>query len=170
MGGYVTFALFRRAPRFFRGMILADTRPQADTPEGIEGRKRMLGLLESGGASAVADEMLPKLLGDTTRRERPEVADRVRALIRSSSTPAIAGMIEALMTRADSTPVLRSIHCPTLVVVGDQDTITPPALSREMHQAIARSELEVLAGVGHLANIENPTAFNAALARFLERF
>jgi 3-oxoadipate enol-lactonase len=170
MGGYITFALFRRAPRFFRGMILADTRSQADTPEGVEGRKRMLALLESRGPSGVADEMMPKLLGETTRRERPEVADRVRALIQSSSTPAVAGMITALMTRPDSTPLLKSIDCPTLVLVGDEDTITPPALSREMHQAIVRSELEVLRGVGHLANIEQPTSFNSALARFLERF
>jgi 3-oxoadipate enol-lactonase len=114
--------------------------------------------------------MMPKLLGETTRRERPEVADRVRALIQSSSTPAVAGMITALMTRPDSTPLLKSIDCPTLVLVGDEDTITPPALSREMHQAIVRSELEVLRGVGHLANIEQPTSFNSALARFLERF
>jgi pimeloyl-ACP methyl ester carboxylesterase len=170
MGGYITFALFRRAPRFFRGMILADTRSQADTPEGVEGRKRMLALLESRGPSGVADEMMPKLLGETTRRERPEVADRVRALIQSNSTPAVAGMITALMTRPDSTPLLKSIDCPTLVLVGDEDTITPPALSREMHQAIVRSELEVLRGVGHLANIEQPTSFNSALARFLERF
>ena len=170
MGGYITFALFRRARRFFRGMILADTRPQADTPEGVEGRKRMLALLESRGPSAVADEMMPKLLGETTRRERPEVADRVRALIQSSSTKAVAGMITALMTRPDSTPLLKSIDCPTLVLVGDEDTITPPALSREMHQAIVRSELEVLRGVGHLANIEQPTSFKSALARFLERF
>jgi 3-oxoadipate enol-lactonase len=170
LGGYVTFALFRRAPRFFRGMLLADTRPQADTPEGLEGRKRMLALLEARGPAAVADELLPKLLGETTRREQPGVAERVRSLIESSSPAAIAGMITALMTRADSTPVLRTIHCPTLIVVGDEDTITPPALSREMHQAISHSQLVVLPGVGHLANMEQPAAFNAALTGFLERF
>jgi pimeloyl-ACP methyl ester carboxylesterase len=170
LGGYVTFALFRRAPRFFRAMVLADTRPQADTLEGREGRKRMLALLEAGGPSAVADEMLPKLLGETTRQQQPEVAERVRALIQSSSRQAIAGMITALMTRADSTPLLRTIHCPTLIVVGDEDVITPPALSRDMQQAIARSELVLLPGVGHLANLEQPATFNSAIARFLERF
>ena len=72
------------------------------------------------------------------------------------------------MTRPDSTPVLSSIHCPALVVVGDQDTLTPPALSEQMHKAIAGSEYVVVPRAGHLSNLEQPDAFNAALARFLE--
>ena len=72
------------------------------------------------------------------------------------------------MTRPDSTPLLPTIHCPTLIVVGDEDTLTPPPLSEEMHGAIAGSELVVIAGAGHLSSLEQPAAFNAALARFLE--
>ena len=90
----------------------------------------MLPLVHDRGAAAVADEMIPKLLGESTRRERPDVAERVRALILSNSTDAIAGAIRALMTRPDSTPLLPTIHCPTLIVVGAEDTITPPAAAR----------------------------------------
>jgi pimeloyl-ACP methyl ester carboxylesterase len=168
IGGYVSFALFRLAPRYIRGLVLADTRATADTPEAVEGRKRMLGVLRDRGVSAVADEMIPKLLGATTQREQPELAPRIRSLALSNSAAGIAGAITALMSRPDSTPNLSSIHCPTLIIVGEEDTLTPPAMSRDMLRAIAGSELAVLPKSGHLANIETPEPFNAALARFLE--
>ncbi len=168
MGGYVTFALFRHAARYFRGMVLADTRPQADTPEGVDGRKRMLALVREKGAAAVADEMLPKLLSDATRQHHSDIVDRVRALILANSADAIAGAITALMTRPDSTPLLHTIHCPTLILVGDRDLVTPLPLSEALHDAIAGSELAVIEGAGHLSSLEQPAAFNAALARFLE--
>ena len=168
MGGYVAFALVRHAARYIRGLVLADTRPQADTPEGVEGRRKMLALVREKGPAAVADEMIPKLLGEHTRRTRPDVAQSVRALILASSADAIANAITALMTRADSTPLLASIHVPTLIVVGEQDTITPPALSEQMYQAIKGSEYVAIPDAGHLSNLEQPEAFNAALARFLE--
>ena len=168
MGGYVAFALVRHAARYIRGLVLADTRPQADTPEGVEGRRKMLALVREKGPAAVADEMIPKLLGEHTRHTRPDVAQTVRALILSSSADAIANAITALMTRADSTPLLATIHVPTLIVVGEQDTITPPALSEQMYQAIKGSEYVAIPDAGHLSNLEQPEAFNAALARFLE--
>jgi pimeloyl-ACP methyl ester carboxylesterase len=168
MGGYVTFALFRRAERYFRGMILADTRSQADAPDGLEGRRRMLALAREKGPSAVADEMIPRLLGEDTRRGRPEIVEQVRSLILASSGAAIANAVTALMTREDSAPTLAAIHCPTLIVVGDQDTLTPPALSREMHGAIAGSALTVIPSAGHLSSLEQPEAFNRTLAQFLE--
>ena len=168
MGGYVAFALFRHAPRYFLGLVLADTRSQADTPEAVEGRKRLLAVLGEKGPAAVADEMLPKLLGETTRRENPALVERVRALILANSPAAIAGAITALMTRQDSTPLLASIHCPTLVVVGDEDTLTPSAMSRELQRGIAGSELAVIRTAGHLSSMEQPAAFNAELARFLD--
>jgi pimeloyl-ACP methyl ester carboxylesterase len=168
MGGYVTFALFRHAPRYFRGMILADTRPQADTPEAVEGRKRLLAVVREKGAAAVAEEMVPKLLGETTRRERPDIAAHVGDLVRSNSADAIAGAISALMSRPDSTTILSTIHCPTLIIVGEEDTITPPPLSHDMKRAIGGAELVVVPRAGHLSSIEQAAAFNAALAQFLE--
>jgi pimeloyl-ACP methyl ester carboxylesterase len=167
MGGYIAFAMFRHAARYFRGLILADTRPQADTPAGAQGRNEMLSLVRDKGASAVADQMLPRLLGETTRRERPDVVERTRALMLANSPAAIAGAIVALRGRADSTPILATIHCPTLIVVGDEDAITPPELSEAMQHAIPGSELAVIQRAGHLANLEKAEEFNTALARFL---
>ena len=168
MGGYVTFAIFRHAPRYFRGMVLADTRSQADTAEGVEGRKRMVALVRDKGPAAIAAEMLPKLLAEATRQDRPDIVERVRSLTLANSAEAIAGALAALMTRPDSTPLLGTIHCPTLILVGNQDTVTPPALSEELHRAIGGSELAIIEGAGHLSSIEQPAAFNSVLARFLE--
>jgi 3-oxoadipate enol-lactonase len=169
MGGYIAFAIFRHAPQYFQGLVLADTRSEADTPEAAEGRRRMLQLVRDKGAAAVADEMIPKLLGQATRVNKPDVVARVRSLVLSNSTEAIAGAIGALMTRADSTPLLSSIHCPTLIVVGEEDTVTPRPMAEALHRAVAGSELVSISSAGHLANLEQPAAFNTALARFLER-
>jgi 3-oxoadipate enol-lactonase len=168
LGGYLAFAILRLAPRYVQALILADTRSQADTPEAIQGRERMIQLVEARGPAAIADEMIPKLLGETTRRQRTDIVDKVRALVLSNSTAAIAGAIRALMTRPDSTPLLSTIHCPTLILVGDEDTLTPPALAEQLHSGIAGSERVVIPAAGHLSNLEQPAAFNAALARFLD--
>jgi pimeloyl-ACP methyl ester carboxylesterase len=111
--------------------------------------------------------MIPKLLGASTQAEQPAIAERVRALVVSNSEVAISGGIRALMSRPDSTPLLSTIHVPTLVVVGDEDTLTPPAMSEELHRGIAGSELVRISGAGHLSNLEQPQRFNDALARFL---
>ena len=168
MGGYVAFAVLKAAARYVQALVLADTRPQADTPDGMAARDRMLALVQARGPSAVADEMMPKLLGETTRETRPEVVEQVRSLVLASSADAIAGAIRALKTRPDSTPLLASIHVPTLILVGDEDVVTPRALSDDMHRTIAGSELVVLERCGHLSNLEQPAAFGEALARFLD--
>lgn len=167
MGGYAAFAMLRHAARYFHGLILADTRPEADTPDGVEGHRKMLELVQAKGPSAVAEEMIPKLLGETTRRTQHDVVDRVQALVLSNSADAIAGAIRALMTRPDSTPLLSTIHVPTLILVGDEDTVTPPALAENMHRRITGSELTVITGAGHLSNLEQARAFNSAVAHFL---
>lgn len=180
MGGYVLFAMFRRAPEAFRGIVLADTRPQADTPQALDNRRKMLDLIETSedrggpqgppcaGAARVADEMIPKLLSPATRRDRPDVEDTVRRLMTSSRPSAIKDAIYRLMGRPDSTALVAAIRCPTLVLVGEHDTLTPPADSRAMHDRIAGSRLVVIPSAAHLANLEQPERFNAALAAFLD--
>ncbi len=167
MGGYIVFAMFRHAPRYFRGLILADTRAEADTPEGVSGRTRMLQLLRERGPAAIADDLMPKLVSESTRTRRPEVVTGLHNLIVSNSSETIAGSITALMTRPDATPLLRQIHCPTLIVVGEEDALTPPALSQDLQRGISGSELVIVPGAGHMSNLEQPAAFNHALAHFL---
>lgn len=168
MGGYVAFSLLRQAPARIRGLILADTRAAADSDEAKAGRRKMQELAMNGGPAAVADDMLPKLIGEATRRERPEVGRHVRALIEANDAAAISGALGAMMGRQDSRPLLSSITCPTLILVGAEDALTPLAASEEMHHGIRGSRLEVVPRAGHLSNLENPAAFNAALTRFLD--
>lgn len=171
MGGYVSLAMFRHAPRYFQGLVLADTRAEADTPEAAAGRTRMLELVTSKGPASlaqIADEMVPKLLGATTLAQRAVIVDQVRTMILSNTGGAIAGAIRALVSRPDSTSLLSKVRCPTLIIVGDEDTVTPKPLSERMQHAIPHSELVTVPSAGHLSSLEQPEAFNAALARFLD--
>jgi len=167
MGAYVAFALFRRSPALFSGLLLADTRPQADTPHARDGRVRMRERLASEGVGAIADEMIPRLLADSSIRGQPELVQRVRAIIESNSPRAVDAALEAMMTRPDSTADLARIACATLVIVGEEDAVTPPPEAQAMQRAIERSVLVTLSGAGHLSNLEQPEAFSRALADFL---
>lgn len=169
MGGYVAFALHEQAPQYFTGLVLADTQPAADTEEALASRRRMLALIDRAGPAGVADDMLPRLLGTATHRHRPGVVEEVRRLILANAPAAISSAVSAMMERPDSTPLLKAIQCPTLVLVGEEDVLTPAAKSQEMQRQIAGSVLEVIPSAGHLSSLEQPGAFNAALARFLER-
>lgn len=169
MGGYVALALYRRHPELFQGLILADTRAEADGAEARANRQRLIALAASGGVAAVADDMVPKLLGATTRHSRPAIEARLRALIGANQVPAVQSALHAMMTRDDSTNLLPSIQVPTLVLVGDEDTLTPPALSRSMAEAIPAATLVVISESGHLPNMEQPEAFNAEVLGFLRQ-
>jgi len=168
MGGYVALAMMRLAPRYLHGLVLADTRADADTPEGAANRDRMAQLARDRGVAAVVDELIPKLLGPTTRRDNPAVETTVRSMGAQQSVSSIVGALHALKTRPDSTPVLASIHVPALIVVGDDDLITPPAVADSLQKGIAGSTLSMIPRAGHLSSLENTDAFNAALAQFLE--
>lgn len=169
LGGYVAFALLKRAPHYVRGLILSDTRAEADTPEGREGRTRMLTLVREQGASAVADQMIPKLLSPDTVRTRPDIVERVRSFILANPVETIAGAITAMMNRPDSSGLLATVRCPTLVLVGEHDALTPPAVATGLQQRIAGATLVVIPDAGHLPNLEQPEAFNRAVGKFLER-
>ena len=177
LGGYVAFALLRLLRREgpgaaqgpgMAGLVLADTRPQADTAEGRANRLRMVDLLEREGTAAVARSLLPRLVAEETRRRRPDVPERVRELMLAARPPAIAAALYRMMDRPDSTGLLAGIRCPTLIVVGERDELTPPELSYQMQARIPNATIAVLPDTGHMSNLENPEGFNAALTRFLD--
>jgi 3-oxoadipate enol-lactonase len=170
MGGYAAFAMARRHADRIRGLVLSDTRAAADTAEGRASRAALAERVRREGAIAAADAFLPKLLGETTRRERPQVVARVREIILGNPPRGIADALAGLAARADSTPTLREIRVPVLVVCGEEDALTPLADSEALQRGIAGSRLVRLAGAGHLANLETPEAFNRALLEFLAGF
>lgn len=169
MGGYVTFAVLRRAPELARAIVLADTRAGADTTEGRAARRSMLALLDREGPIGVAQEMVPKLLGRTTLATRPEAADTVRRIIKGQSAAAIRGAILRMMARPDATPQLGAIGVPGLVVAGEEDVLTPPAEAERLAASIPHATLVTIPGAGHLPNLERPDRFNDVLGAFLER-
>ena len=169
MGDYVTLALLRRAPGLARAVVLADTRAGADSSEGRANRRSMLALLEREGPSGVARDMMPKLLGTTTLHERSEVEPLVRRLIKQQSPDAIRGAVLRMMQRPDSFALVKALTVPVLILVGDEDVLTPVEESRKLLAENPKAELVVLARSGHLANLERPDAFNDALRAFLGR-
>lgn len=168
MGGYVTFAFLRKYPQRVAGLILADTRAQADTPEGKQGRFNTAQTAHTQGATAIADAMLPRLLTEKTISERKDVADAVRQIIETTPVTGIAADLMALAERPDSVDMLPGIKVPTLVLVGDQDALTPPADSQLMAEKIPGARLVTIAGAAHLSNVEQPEAFNSAVSEFLK--
>jgi len=169
MGGYAALALLQSAPQVIEALILADTRATADTPEGRANRRNMLALVDREGPSGVAREMMPKLLGKTTREVNPAVEAQVRRLIKQQSPVAIRGAIHRMMHRSDSTALLAQVAVPTLVIVGGEDELTPPEDSRRIADAVPGAALVTIPAAGHLSNLEQPDAFNAALTAFLAK-
>jgi 3-oxoadipate enol-lactonase len=168
MGGYTALAAIRRfAPRL-EALILADTKAGADSPTAREGRQQMLGRVASDGVGAVADAMVPKLLGATSQREDNGLVAHVRGMIERNAARGVSRAIERLRDRPDSTALLPHVSVPSLVIVGEEDGVTPPAEAHSMAAALPRASLAVLPRAGHLANLEAPAAFNGAVAAWLE--
>lgn len=167
MGGYVTFELLRQIPKRVRAAVLCNTKSAADAAEGKRGRDALAEKARSKGASAVAEELVPKALSRTTLERNPGVVRDVRAMIERQQVDGIVGALHALRERPDSTPLLGKIRVPVLVVAGSDDQITPAVGMEEMARAIPDAKFVLIKDAGHLSPLEQPAAFNAALAEFL---
>jgi pimeloyl-ACP methyl ester carboxylesterase len=168
MGGYVLLRAVEREPQRFRGLILADTRSTADTDEGKLKRLDAIRAIRKKGVATFAAGFADSALGKTTRKQRPDVVEAVKAMVAPGSAPALIGAQLAMAARTDTTAALPGIGVPTLVIVGEEDALTPPDASQAMVARIPGAKLEVIPGAGHLAPLEAPDAFNAALEGFLQ--
>lgn len=168
MGGYILFALHRRHPERIKALVLADTRAQPDTPEGRAGRFAMAQTVHQEGPAAVAALMLPKLLSPPSLKDRPDLVETVRRIITANQASGIAGDLMGMALRPDSTPQLKEIGCPTLVIVGEHDIATPPEDARFMADQIPNARLQVIPSAGHLSNLEQPEPFTDAIRSFLK--
>mgnify|MGYP006267483793 CR=1 FL=1 len=167
MGGYIAMAVALRAPQRVSHLVLADTKMTADTDEIRTARDATRALVEREGPPAIAAQMLPRLVGETTRREQPDLNDALRHLITMNRTESIVGGITALKARPDRSAALATLTMPTLVICGAEDVMTPPSDSEAIARTIPGAKLVILPRAGHMANMEQPTAFNAALEEFL---
>jgi pimeloyl-ACP methyl ester carboxylesterase len=169
MGGYAAFSFVRRHPQRLAGLVLQDTRAGADTAEARANRATLAAKVQAEGAVAAVEAFLPKLVGETTHRERPDLVASLRERILAAPPLGIANALHGLAARADSRETLPTIEVPALVLVGTEDVLTPPSEAVTMAAAIPRARLDVIPGAGHLANLECPDAVNAAVRAFLAR-
>jgi pimeloyl-ACP methyl ester carboxylesterase len=164
MGGYIAFAMARRHPRRVVRLILADTRAAPDSADGRRGRDENIALVARDGVAPLVERLLPKLL---SANASPDVVSRVRALGGRQTAAGVMSALAAMRDRPDATPLLAHIVIPSLFVVGEVDAISPVAEARSMAAALPNSELAVIDGAGHLANLEAPGPFLAAMRRGL---
>lgn len=169
MGGYVAFRFIARHADRLSGLMLLDTRPEADTEEGKQRRYAGIERIRTEGPNGFLDDFTKLVVSPRTAESRPEVLADVRRLMEDARPDALAGGLRAMAERPDSTPLLSTISVPTLVLVGEDDKATPVESSRKMAVAIPGTDLVIIPGAGHVSNIEQPDAFNAALVMFLRR-
>ena len=168
MGGYVLFEFVRRWRHRARALILMDTRSEADGTEARRARDAAAATARESGATAIADAMLPKVLAPATIEGAPQIADRIRSIMASTPVPGIVGALAAMRDRLDSTPLLPTLAgLPTLVIVGEEDTLTPPDGARRMAGAIPGARLVAIPGAGHVPPVERPSETTAAILDFL---
>ncbi len=167
MGGYVALAFARRHAARLRGLLLADTRAEADTPEGKANRDTLIRFAETHSAADVIEQMLPKMVSAETRRHRPEVVEEVRRIASAQTPSGIIGALRAMRDRPDATDLLSALTVPTLVIVGSEDALTPPSLAEGLASRLPQARLVKIPAAGHLANLEQPQAFNQAMESFL---
>jgi 3-oxoadipate enol-lactonase len=164
MGGYVALRIADRRPGRLAGLVLADTRAAADTAEARAARDQAIFSVRRRGVEALGHDLLPKLL---SCEARPEIIERARSMMLDQRPEAVAAALTVMRDRPDSRPVLPRLNVPVLVMVGEEDTLTPPDEAEAMARAIPGAWLIRIPGAGHLANLEAPEAFNRALAGFL---
>jgi 3-oxoadipate enol-lactonase len=165
MGGYVSLAFAARHARRLLGLILADTKAGPDSAEARAARDQAIGLVRSSGVAAYLEAQLPKLLGAGAS---PETREQVRTLGAQTPEAVLAGLT-ALRDRPDRREDLARITCPTLILVGADDVVTPPTEAAALTTAISRAVLVEIPGAGHLSNLEAPQPFTQAIAGFLGR-
>src|SRR5579864_737460 len=173
MGGYVALAMYETFRERVCGLVLADTRAAADDEAGRGRRLESARAVESGGPqalAALASSLVPRLIAPRTRTERTEIVAWLHREIAAAPPAGVAAAQRGMAERPDRTHLLPSIAVPTLVVVGEEDEITPAAESIVLRDRIPGARLVTVAGAGHLSSLEQPRAFNGALREFLRGF
>lgn len=166
MGGYIAFAMMRLAPKRIAKLALLDTSARPDTPAQKEGREKFIALAEAGKLDEVVETLIPRFI-HRNRANDEALKSTVRAMAADTGAEAFVRQTKAIMSRADSRLLLTSIRCPTLVLVGEGDELTPPELAKEIADGIIGAELSIVPDCGHLSTLERPDAVNTALGEWL---
>lgn len=168
MGGYIALAYARKYGAHVAGLILANTKATPDSAEGKAGRDKNIAVAQEKGAEAIADGMLPKMFGPKTYESNPELVAQSKRIMTSATVPGIVGALGAMRDRPDALDVLAGASYPVLILAGTDDALMPMAEQEKMKQAAPNSTLVVMPDAGHLSSMEQPDAFNNAVAEFLK--
>lgn len=168
MGGYVALSLVARRPSVVGRLAVISSKAQADTPEGREGRQKMAQIVQEQGATAVAEQMMPKVLSPQNLQTRPELVGRLRQIMEACPTQTIANASFAMRDRADRVGDLHALAMPVLFVVGENDALIPVDLARENARQCRQGSCKVVPGAGHLIPMEQPDKLNDILAEFAQ--
>lgn len=168
MGGYVSLRAVERNTERVSGLVLCDTKPDADSNETKLARGASIRAIKRNGVGPYAETFLKGVLSPTSLKDR-SLVEAAAKIIRQNQALGLCGTLLALAGRTDTTSFLPKIKVPTLILVGEQDTITPPEHSRRMQSLVQNSELHIIPQAGHMSNMENPTTFNTHLLSFLQK-
>ncbi len=168
MGGYIALNAIGRYPKRFAGLILCDTKSQADSAEAKAKRAATILTVKKEGVGPFADAFLTGVLRPETFKEHPAIVEAAKRIIMGNTSEGICAALQAMAERADTTEVLSKISVPSLVMVGENDTLTPPAAAESMAAAIRGAQLEIIPKAGHLSNLENPVEFNRRLTGWVQ--
>jgi pimeloyl-ACP methyl ester carboxylesterase len=166
MGGYIAFEMLRQAAGRIAKLALLDTSARADTPEQTETRKGQIAMAQGGRYAEIPELGITRYL-HVKHQQDERLQTIVRQMAQETGAEAFVRQLHAIMSRPDSRPLLGSIKCPTLVLVGDGDTATPPEINQEIAAGIPGAKLVIVPECGHLSTIEQPEAVNAVLAEWL---
>jgi len=168
IGGYILFEFWRRFRDRVSALALCDTRPQADTAEARANRLKSADAVLEQGTESFIETMIPKLMGRTTVNTRPDLVAGARAMMRKMSAEDVSQVFRGMGERPDSVADLKSINVPTLIVIGEEDVLSPVADGELMRQNIAGSQLKVIPKAGHYAPWEQPELVGKVLRQFLD--
>lgn len=168
IGGYLLFEFWRRFRERVAALVLANTRAEADTEQGRANRLKSIADSRLHGTGPFFDAQAQNLIGETTRRTRPDIVANARAMMQMMSVDGLAAIQQGMAERPDSVPTLSTINVPTLIVAGEEDTVTPIANARLMHQHVSGSRLQTIARGGHYSALEHPEEFGRVLRQFLD--
>lgn len=167
MGGYIALRAVERYPDRFRALILCDTKSSADSDEAKKKRAVTAEAVKKNGVPTFADEFVKAVLTETTLKTKPELVESVKSMIRGNSVLGISGTLRALAGRTDTTAALPKMSLPVLILVGEEDRLTPPSDAQAMMKTLPNARMCVISGAAHLSNLENPKVFNEKLLAFI---
>ena len=169
MGGYIALRAAERQADRFEALVLCDTKSEADSNEAKVKRAAAIHAVKKDGVSAFAGEFIKSVLTEKTLKTKPQLVESVLNLIRGNSPLGICGSLLALASRTDTTAALAKMNVPALILVGEEDKLTPPLVSESMAKALPRAAMHVIPASAHLSNLENPIVFNEKLSVFLKQ-